>query len=66
MSAIQYVFIVTTMPASNASQLSCETSLGAAASMATVNAILTISQPKKPTMAEPADTARFWRAMPRA
>ena len=47
----QYAFIVTTMPASNAGQLSAATSLGAATSIATVKAILTISHKKKPNTA---------------
>gem|GEM_PF-1973009 len=52
------------MPASNASQLSPGTSLGAAANMATVKTIFTNSQPMSPAMAAPADVRL--RAMPRA
>ena len=49
--ATQYTFIVTTKPASNASQLKFATSLGAATSIATVKAILTNSHTKNPTSA---------------
>jgi len=52
------------MPTSNASQLSPGTTRGAAANMATVNAILTNSQPRSPTIAAPA--VERLRAMPRA
>ena len=49
--AAQYTFIVTTKPANKASQLNSCTSLGAANSIATVKAILTISHTKKPVSA---------------
>ena len=54
-SAIQYVFITTTMPTSNASQLNPGTSRGAAANMATAKAILTNSQPISAAMAAAAE-----------
>jgi len=52
--ATQYTFIVTTKPASSANQFNCTINLGAATNMATVKAIFTISQTKKPANAEPA------------
>ena len=54
-SAIQYVFIVITMPASNASQLSPAHQPGRRHNMATVKTIFTNSQPMSPAMAALAD-----------
>ena len=64
--ATQYTFIVTTKPASKASQFNPSTSLGAAKSIATVKAILTISQTKNPTSAAFPCVADFCRESPRA
>src|SRR6476619_1125122 len=52
-TATQAAFIVTTKPISIAGQLSATTSLGAAISIATVKAILTISHKKNPNTAVP-------------
>src|SRR6187402_2167636 len=52
-TATQAAFIVTTKPTSIAGQLSAVISLGAAISIATDKAILTISQRKNPNTAVP-------------
>ena len=52
--ATQYTFIVTTKPASKASQFNSLTNRGAASSIATVITTLTNSQTKNPIKAEPA------------
>ena len=52
-TATQHAFIVTTKPTSIAGQLSAVISLGAAISIATVKAILTISHKKNPNTAVP-------------
>ena len=64
--ATQYTFIVTTRPTNMAGQLRSATSLGAANNIATVKAILTISQTKNPTSAAFPCVADFCRESPRA
>ena len=58
MSAIQYVFIVTTIPASNASQLNCGTTVGAAASMANHRINCFMSSTSLPPILQAHDVAR--------
>jgi hypothetical protein len=60
--ASQYTFIVTTKPATRASQLKSETTLGATKSSATVKMTLTSSQTNRPTKAAPACGCRICRA----
>ena len=64
--AAQYTFIVTTKPASKASQFNSATNLGAANNIATVKAILTISHTKNPTSAAFPCAADFCLERPRA
>ena len=59
--ASQYTFIVTTKPATKASQLKSEITLGAAKSSATVKTILTNSHTIRPIKAEPGWVRRICR-----
>ena len=63
--ASQYAFIVTTKPASKASQSNCGTTLGAANNKAIVRATLANSQNRRLAMAEPECCRRVLRNMPR-
>lgn len=64
--AIQYTFIVTTKPATMASQLKSKTTLGAATNMATVKQTLTISHKKNPATAVPGFIDHTLLVKPRA